>query len=136
MSITYYFTSFIIINTVRSFAPHSFRQRRGSFTAQIFNNIQNNLKRGMNDKELEHNKHKKSHIKLEKYTNPNSNVLLPRHISWWESFIAFLVIVQVIFLPYILAFTDGGGQDFQNVEFVVDILFCVDMLIQFNVAYR
>ena len=63
-------------------------------------------------------------------------MLLPRHIAWWESFIAFLVILQVIFLPYILAFTVEGGYTLYVLEFVVDILFICDMLIQFNVAYR
>ena len=72
---------------------------------------------------------------LLKLTDVESRVLFPDHIGWWESFIAVLVIVQVVYLPYVLAFDYDGGETLFYVELLVDILFCLDMILQFNVAY-
>ena len=42
---------------------------------------------------------------------------------------------QVIFLPYILSFSPDLGSNFNYFEFVVDLIFCIDMGLQFNVAF-
>lgn len=63
-------------------------------------------------------------------------VFLPADIARWESFVAMLVSIQMLLLPYLVSFDVNLGETFQMVEFVVDIVFCVDLVLQFNVAYE
>jgi hypothetical protein len=76
--------------------------------------------------------------KLEKiqYSNPRSQILIPKQLGLWDTMIAILVVLQVIFLPYILAFDPDLGEGFGYADTSIDILFSLDLIIQFNTAYK
>jgi len=69
------------------------------------------------------------------FTDETVRVFLPSQMNKWDVFVGFLVVFQVLSLPYILSFNPHLGTNFNYVEFAVDLLFFTDMLAQFNVAF-
>ena len=108
--------------------------RRESFSVQVYDALQRGLKRGVNLKDMDSQRYRRER-RLYKYSVTNSRILIPPQVVFWDYFVATLVILQVLYLPYVLAFEFDGGKALFYLELIVDILFCIDMIIQFNVAY-
>ena len=79
---------------------------------------------------------KKKVISKEVLTDSTSRVLMPKHVTQWETLIAVLVVMQIIYMPYTLAFDPDWGIGFEGFETAVDASFIADLFLQFNVAYR
>jgi hypothetical protein len=70
------------------------------------------------------------------YSDPHARVLLPTQLGVWDAVVALLVVVQLVFLPYILAFEPDLGEGFEMVDLTVDLIFVIDIFIQFSTAYQ
>ena len=68
-------------------------------------------------------------------SSTEGTVFFPARMNTWDGCVGVLVVLQVISLPWILSFDPVLGRNFNYVEFIVDLIFCVDMSLQFNVAY-
>jgi hypothetical protein len=71
-----------------------------------------------------------------RYSDPKSRVLLPRDTGSWESFVALLVVLEVIYLPAQLSFELEMGTLLDTVTLVTDCVFVLDILCNFNLAYQ
>ena len=69
-------------------------------------------------------------------SDPDTNVLKPKQLGYWDTCVALLVVLQVVILPYTLAFDAGFGPVFSAVETLVDMIFVVDVIVQFNLSYK
>ncbi len=113
-------------------------QRRASFTANVFDRVSTGKKFSMAEDQVNHlvEKAARSGTIIEKYSDPHTKVILPRQVGNWEGGVAILVVVQVLILPYIIAFDPPTGVWYDAMELCVDIVFVIDMLIQLNLAYK
>jgi len=109
--------------------------RRGSFSANIFEKISQGIKLKIQD--YDSLDQRKKDLTTVKFTREGYKFLFkPSDISKWESFVAVLVVIQMLVTPYLICFNVQLGDVFTVIELAVDILFCLDILIQFNVAYE